>query len=73
MRVNVVAPGPVDTGMLSRFTGNEERKAGLISGVPLKRAGNPEEIAQTIVFLASGKAGFITGATIAVDGGKAAL
>ena len=73
VRVNVVAPGPVDTGMLSRFTGNEERKAGLISGVPLKRAGNPEEIAQTIVFLASGKAGFITGATIAVDGGKAAL
>jgi NAD(P)-dependent dehydrogenase (short-subunit alcohol dehydrogenase family) len=72
VRVNVVAPGPIDTGMLTRFTGNQERKAGLLSGVPLKRAGEAEEIAQTIVFLSSDKAAFITGGTIAVDGGKAA-
>jgi NAD(P)-dependent dehydrogenase (short-subunit alcohol dehydrogenase family) len=44
----------------------------LISRVPLKRIGRPEEIAQTIVFLASDKAPFITGASIAVDGGKLA-
>jgi len=73
VRVNVVAPGPIDTGMLTRFTGTDERKAGLIAGVPVKRIGRPEEIAQTIVFLSSDKASFITGATIAVDGGKAAL
>jgi NAD(P)-dependent dehydrogenase (short-subunit alcohol dehydrogenase family) len=73
VRVNVVAPGPIDTGMLTRFTGTDERKAGLIAGVPLKRVGKPEEIAQTIVFLSSDKASFITGATIAVDGGKTAL
>src|ERR1700738_836096 len=39
VRVNVVAPGPIETGMLSRFTGNNERKAGLITTVPLKRGG----------------------------------
>jgi NAD(P)-dependent dehydrogenase (short-subunit alcohol dehydrogenase family) len=39
--------------MLNRFTGTEERKAGLAATVPLKRVGRPEEIAQTIMFLAS--------------------
>ena len=73
VRVNVVAPGPIDTGMLTRFTGTDDRKAGFIAGVPLQRVGRPEEIAQTIVFLASDKSAFITGATIAVDGGKTAL
>src|SRR5712664_2090179 len=72
VRVNVVAPGPIETGMLKRFTGNDENKAALVSRVPLKRAGLPEEIAQAIVFLASEKASFITGASIAVDGGKLA-
>ena len=72
VRVNVVAPGPIETGMLNRFTGDEEKKAALVSRVPLKRAGLPAEIAQTIVFLASEKASFITGVSIAVDGGKLA-
>ena len=73
VRVNVVAPGPIDTGMLTRFTGTDARKAALIAGVPLQRVGRPAEIAQVIVFLASDKSAFITGATIAVDGGKTAL
>jgi NAD(P)-dependent dehydrogenase (short-subunit alcohol dehydrogenase family) len=73
VRVNAVAPGPIDTGMLTRFTGSAERKARLIAGVPLKRVGKPEEIAESIVFLSSDRASFITGATIAVDGGKTAL
>src|SRR5271165_1676248 len=72
IRVNVIAPGPIETGMLNRFTGTDERKAGLIAGVPLKRVGRPEEIAQPIVFVASDKASYITGASIAVDGGKLA-
>jgi NAD(P)-dependent dehydrogenase (short-subunit alcohol dehydrogenase family) len=72
VRVNVVAPGPIDTGMLDRFTGTAERKAGLVAGVPLQRTGRPEEIAQMIVFLASDKASFSTGATFAADGGKTA-
>jgi NAD(P)-dependent dehydrogenase (short-subunit alcohol dehydrogenase family) len=73
VRVNAVAPGPIDTDLLNRFAGSDERKAGLIAGVPLKRLGKPEEIAEAIVFLSSDKASFITGATIAVDGGKTAL
>src|SRR5271156_4471128 len=48
VRVNAVAPGPVETEMLNRFTGNADRKAGLVAGVPLKRAGTPDEIARSI-------------------------
>jgi NAD(P)-dependent dehydrogenase (short-subunit alcohol dehydrogenase family) len=69
VRVNIVAPGPIETGMLDRFTGTEEGKAGLLARVPLGRAGRPEEVAQAIVFVSSSKASFTTGATIAVDGG----
>src|SRR5712692_1109125 len=72
VRVNMVAPGPIETGMLNRFTGTAERKASLAATVPLKRVGRPEEIAQTIMFLASDKASFITGASYLVDGGKTA-
>ena len=73
IRVNAVAPGPIDTGMLNRFTGTEEIKAGLAATVPLKRVGHPNEIADTIVFLSSDQASFITGAIFAVDGGKTAV
>jgi NAD(P)-dependent dehydrogenase (short-subunit alcohol dehydrogenase family) len=72
VRVNAVAPGPVETGMLDRFTGSAERKAGMLAGVPLKRAGTPDEIAQAIVFLTSDKASFVTGQILGVDGGKSA-
>jgi len=50
VRVNAVAPGPVETELLNRFTGNAETKAALIAGVPLKRAARPDEIAQAIIF-----------------------
>ena len=72
VRVNAVAPGPIETGMLDRFTATPERKAALIAGVPVKRAGTPEEIAEAIVFLASSKASFITGQVVGVNGGKTA-
>ena len=72
VRVNAVAPGPIETAMLDRFTGNADRKTGLVAGVPLKRAGRPEEIADAIVFVASSKASFITGQIINVNGGKTA-
>jgi NAD(P)-dependent dehydrogenase (short-subunit alcohol dehydrogenase family) len=72
VRVNAVAPGPVETAMLDRFTGNAERKAGLVAGVPLKRAGRPEEIADAIVFASSARALFLTGQVIDVNGGKTA-
>ena len=72
VRVNLVAPGPVETGMLNRFTGTTEAKSALIRGVPLNRIGEPDEIAAAIEFLASDRASFITGHSLAVDGGKLA-
>jgi NAD(P)-dependent dehydrogenase (short-subunit alcohol dehydrogenase family) len=72
VRVNAVAPGPVETALLNRFTGDADRKASLIAGVPVKRAGTAQEIAQTIVFLASDKVDFLTGQIIGVNGGKTA-
>jgi len=72
IRVNAVAPGPTDTAMLDRFTGSAEGKAALAAGVPLGRAGDPEEIAELILFVASNKASFVTGQVFAADGGKSA-
>jgi NAD(P)-dependent dehydrogenase (short-subunit alcohol dehydrogenase family) len=72
VRVNAVAPGPTETGMLNRFTGTAERKAGLAATVPLGRIGTPEELARAIVFVASEKASFLTGQIVTVDGGKTA-
>ena len=69
VRVNAVAPGPIETGMLDRFAGNAEAKTGLLASVPLKRAGSPEEIAQAIVYAASDAAAYMTGHILAVDGG----
>jgi len=73
VRVNAVAPGPVATDMLDRFVGrNEEAKAGFLGSIPAKRAATADEIAETIVFIASAKAPYLTGQSIAVDGGYTA-
>jgi NAD(P)-dependent dehydrogenase (short-subunit alcohol dehydrogenase family) len=73
VRVNAVAPGPVATEMFDRFAGgSEEGKAGFLATIPARRAATPDEIAQTIVFLASDKARYLTGQNIAVDGGYTA-
>ena len=70
IRVNGVAPGPTDTGMLTRFTGTPENKAALVTSVPMGRLGLSEEVANAIVFIASDEASFITGHVLNVDGGK---
>src|ERR1700676_3362689 len=72
IRVNAVAPGPTDTGMLTRFTGTAENKAALVTQVPLDRLGLSEEVADGILFLASPGAKWITGEVLKVDGGMTA-
>ena len=73
VRVNAVAPGPVDTAMLDRFVGGkQDLKAGFLATIPAKRAATVEEIAQTILFLASDKARYLTGQIVSVDGGYSA-
>lgn len=65
--VNVVAPGPVETDMTAALS--DDRRTALSEAVPLGRMATPEEIAGTIVFLASDDGAYITGAVIPVDGG----
>ena len=72
IRVNAVAPGPIETPMLNRFTGSEANKSAFLQRFPLQRAGTADEVAQTILFLASDKAPYITGQSFGVDGGKLA-
>ena len=72
VRVNAVAPGPVDTELLGRFAGTADRKSAMAKGLPLGRLGQPEDIAQAIVFLASSNAAFMTGEIVHVNGGKTA-
>ena len=72
VRVNAVAPGPIETGMLDRFTGGAEGKAYLATLNPQKRIGRPDEVARAILFVGSDAASFITGHVLGVDGGKSA-
>jgi len=63
--VNAVAPGFIKTDMTASFLEKEDQ---IVSRIPLKRLGNPDEVANLVVFLASGKADYITGQIIAIDG-----
>ena len=65
--VNVVAPGAIETPMLRAHT--IERQQGMAAATPLKRLGQPEEIAGAVVYLASADAGFITGSVMHINGG----
>lgn len=70
IRVNAVCPGVIDTPMIDRFTGDDpETREQLAAAKPMGRIGQPIEIAETVVFLCSNAASFITGQAIAVDGG----
>lgn len=69
IRVNAVAPGPIWTPLIpSTFTGQEVTQFG--ADTPMKRAGQPVEVAGAYVFLASDDASFITGQTIHINGGE---
>lgn len=67
IRVNAIAPGAISTKMLSNF--NEEEMEQLCDEIPLGRLGTPEEIAETVSFLASDNSSYITGQVLSVNGG----
>jgi NAD(P)-dependent dehydrogenase (short-subunit alcohol dehydrogenase family) len=75
IRVNAVSPGPIETPGLSDLvasTGAGEQHLRMLSNrVPLGRLGTPDEIAKTVVFLASDDSSYITGTVLFVDGGMA--
>ena len=72
VRVNAVAPGPIQTAMLDRFTGGEQGKAYLATLNAQKRIGEPDEVARAVLYVASDDASFVTGHILTVDGGKSA-
>ena len=72
VRVNAVAPGVIDTPMLRMMDDPQAGRAYLDARVPLRRLGRAEEVAEVVVFLASARASYITGATVVVDGGVTA-
>jgi NAD(P)-dependent dehydrogenase (short-subunit alcohol dehydrogenase family) len=67
--VNAIAPGPIDTDIMGG-TLTPERKAEMAAGIPVGRVGTPEDIAAMVSFLLSEDAGFVTGVTYQIDGGK---
>lgn len=72
IRVNAVCPGFVETALTARVLKMPSFAKALIDKTPMRRFGRPEEIAAATVFLASDEASFVTGATLAVDGGMTA-
>lgn len=69
INVNAVAPGVIATDMTKDMLADEKTKAGLLSGIPYGRIGQPEDIANAVAFLASDESSYITGHTLVVDGG----
>lgn len=77
IRVNAISPGPIDTPAFSDLMRNEEQsrqlKKDLVSNVPLRRMGTPDEVAKVALFLASDESSYVTGIELFVDGGAAQI
>lgn len=75
VRVNAICPGPIATSMTFdewESMGTEEGRRRALAVVPARRIGTPEEVASLVLYLASDDAAFVTGAAVAIDGGKTA-
>ena len=71
-RINAMCPGYIDTPLTARVLNDPERRGQLIACEPMGRIGTPEEVAQAVVWLCSDAAAFVTGHTMAMDGGYVA-
>lgn len=69
IRVNAIAPGAIETPMVDPIKADKQATEALISRLPMKRMGQPEEISSAVLFLASDAASYITGSILNVDGG----
>ncbi|SIO10553.1 3-oxoacyl-[acyl-carrier-protein] reductase [Rhodovulum sp. ES.010] len=69
--VNCVAPGFIETAMTGKLT--DEQKAGILGAVPVGAMGTPHDVAAAVVYLASEEAGYVTGASLHVNGGMAMI
>jgi len=72
IRVNALCPGPLHTELLMKYLDTEEKRQRRLVHIPMGRFGKADEIAQTVVFLASDESSYVTGTSFTVDGGIAA-
>lgn len=70
IRCNSVHPGTIETPMIKDFVGTDEGRQSALQGIPLGILGQPEDVANAVLFLASDEARFITGAELVIDGGS---
>ena len=69
INVNAICPGAIVTGMTRDLLGGPEQQEAIMAPIPMKRIGQPEDIANAAMFLASDESNYVTGATLVVDGG----
>lgn len=69
IRINAIAPWMIETPMIEQIKQDPKMLEGILARVPLKRVGRPEEVSNVVLFLASDKSSYMTGATVVVDGG----
>lgn len=67
--VNAIAPGAIDTPMMSKESMSKEAMEAMLARIPMRRVGKPEDVSPMVVYLASDEASYVTGATFTIDGG----
>ena len=69
IRVNVIAPGMIETPMIDPVMQDPKQKKATLDRVPMRRVGKPQEVSNLILFLASDGSSYMTGSTVVIDGG----
>ena len=70
IRVNALSPGPIKTPLTDNVYNTENLRSARAKAVPMNRFGNPEEVANAVVFLASDESSYVTGHSLVIDGGS---